>query len=199
MTDQRTQFGACQNQEVAAYLDGELDQHARSVFEEHLKQCRPCAAQLDEQKRLLNALDFALGDGEGSRLPLPKDFTEVITARAESDMSGVRRRSEHGLALRACAVLALVAFALLGGAALSESVIQPAYALARHVASIADVMGRVLYDAGAGMAVISRNVGGHLLFEAHPLILVSSFLLALALALLLLRLINGLQRTRASS
>ena len=193
MTDETVHHSACQSEEIAAYLDGELDSVVRQLFEEHLKECRSCASSLEEQKRLLCMLDFALGSGGvggETALPLPKDFAQLVAVRAESDMSGVRRSSEHGVALRVCAVLTLVSFALLGGAAMSEAVIRPASALFRQGAIILDFTWHVLYDAGAGLTVISRDFGGHLLFESHPLILLGSLLLAVALVLLLRRLGN---------
>jgi hypothetical protein len=190
--DETAHSNACQNEEIAAYLDGELDSVVRHLFEEHLKECPSCALTLEEQKRLLCALDFALGNGGGEMglLPLPKDFAQRVAVRAESDMSGVRRASEHGVALRVCAVLALVSFGLLGGAAISEAVVQPVFAIFKHVASILDFTGHVLYDAGAGLTVISRDFGGHLLFESHPLVLLFGLLLAVALVLVLRRIGN---------
>jgi hypothetical protein len=194
LTDETAHRSACQSEEIAAYLDGELDSVVRQLFEEHLKECRSCASSLEEQKRLLCMLDFALGSSGGqSALPLPKDFAQLVAVRAESDMSGVRRSSEHGVALRVCAVLTLVAFGLLGGAAMSEAVVRPTLALFRHGAIILDFTWRVLYDAGAGLTVISRDLGGHWLFESHPLVLLGSLLLAVALVLLLHR-IGSYQR-----
>lgn len=191
MTDETAHRNACQSEEIAAYLDGELDSVLRQLFEEHLKECPSCASSLEEQKRLLCMLDFALGNSGGqTSLPLPENFAQRVAVRAESDMSGVRRSSEHGVALRVCAILTLVSFALLGGAAMSEAVLRPASALFRQGAIILDFTWRVLYDAGAGMTVISRDFGGHLLFESHPLVLLGSLLLAVALVLLLHRIGN---------
>jgi predicted anti-sigma-YlaC factor YlaD len=192
LTDETAHRSACQSEEIAAYLDGELDSVVRQLFEEHLKECPSCTSNLEEQKRLLCMLDFALGGGSGGQgsLPLPKDFAQQVAVRAESDMSGVRRSSEHGVALRVCAVLTLVSFALLGGAAMSEAVVGPANALFKRGAIILDFTWHVLYDAGAGLTVISRDFGGHLLFESHPLVLLGSLLLAVALVLLLHRLGN---------
>jgi hypothetical protein len=191
--EETAHVNACQSEEIAAYLDGELDSVVRHLFEEHLKECSSCALTLEEQKRLLCALDFALGCGGGGENgvpPLPKDFAQRVAVRAESDMSGVRRASEHGVALRVCAVLALVSFGLLGGAAISEAVVQPVFSVFKHMSSILDFTGHVLYDAGAGLTVISRDLGGHLLFESHPLVLLFGLLLAVALVLLLRRIGN---------
>ncbi|MBV9211845.1 MAG: zf-HC2 domain-containing protein, partial [Acidobacteria bacterium] len=93
--------GCCRSEEIAAYLDGELDARAVEIFEEHLKACRDCSQELQDQRRLLCALDFALSEHEPA-LALPQNFAEVVATNAESDMSGVRLRSEHRRALRWC-------------------------------------------------------------------------------------------------
>src|SRR5215212_8395803 len=94
----------CGSNEVAAYLDGELGTGALLAFEEHLKQCRSCAEKLEEQRRLLRTLDMAFS--EEKTLRLPADFARVVTAHAQTDMSGVREKQERGRALQLCAALA---------------------------------------------------------------------------------------------
>ena len=54
---------------------------------------------------------------ESAEIPVPRDFSRMVAARATSDMRGVRTRSENRKALTICVVLALVGFALLGAAA----------------------------------------------------------------------------------
>src|SRR6267142_439926 len=100
----------CQIEQIAAYLDGELDDALGSRFEAHIRECSTCGAELIEQRRLLCALDSVLS--RGSELPLPTNFARIVAARAESDMSGVRERCEHGRALRLCLILAAASFAL---------------------------------------------------------------------------------------
>jgi Putative zinc-finger len=182
----------CRSEDVAAYLDGELTDAARSQFERHVAECAPCTEQLSEQRRLLCALDFALS-AERS-LPLPADFARVVAAHAQSDMSGVRARSENRRALWLCLLLAALAAVLIGGAAMSESVLAPIWALAKPAATVLAFFGRVLYNIGAGLAVISR-LGGRLLFESRPLGLFGCLLLGAALALLP-RLIISYHRAR---
>jgi hypothetical protein len=179
---------ACQSEETAAYLDGELDHAARTQFEQHIKLCSPCAEQLREQKRLLCALDFALG-GE-SALPLPPaNFARVVAAHAQSDMSGVRAHSEHKRALWLCAMLAGASALLIGAAALSESVVTPLRAITKPLAMIVGFFWHTIYNASAGVVVISR-VSGHLLFESRPLGVVGALLLVAALGLLPLLIIS---------
>ena len=173
---------ACANEDVAAYLDGELDGVACALFEGHVQECATCAAKLHEQRRLLCALDFALGESSLS-LPLPRNFAQVVATRAQADMSGMRSRSEHRRALRLCAGLALLAFALLGVAA-GRSVFQTARIIAGYVVSAGDLAGHALYQTGAGFALISRSVGGHLIFESNAFALPVLLMLAAALVLL---------------
>ncbi|MGB8510894.1 MAG: zf-HC2 domain-containing protein, partial [Pyrinomonadaceae bacterium] len=95
---------------TAAYLDGELEAAASSVFELHLKECGDCSAALAEQRRLLCLLDAAFDQTFEKRFAPPKDFTRVVRARAQTDMTGVRTRSERTLALKICVALAALAF-----------------------------------------------------------------------------------------
>jgi len=176
-------------EDIAAYLDGELDVAARSSFEQHIKECSSCAVNLRDQKRLLCALDFALG-GEGALPVPPENFAHVVAAHAQSDMRGLRARSEHKRALLLCAALVVVSALLIGGAmALNESVVAPLQAITKPVATIIGFLLHTLYNAGAGLAIISR-VGGHLLFESRPLGLMGGLLLIAALALLPRLIIN---------
>jgi anti-sigma factor RsiW len=175
------------SEEIAAYLDGELDSSARSCFEQHVKECSDCTEQLQEQRRLLCALDFALG-GERSML-MPDDFARVVAAHAQSDMSGVRAHAEHKRAFYLCALLMALSALLIGGAALSESVLARVWAVVKPAATILSFLWHTLYNAGAGVAVVSR-LSGHLLFESRPLGLLGCLLLVAALALLPRLIIN---------
>jgi anti-sigma factor RsiW len=189
-----TPDNTCRSEEIAAYLDGELTDAARSAFELHVAECAPCAEHLREQRRLLCALDFAFSSEQA--LPIPKDFARVVAAHAQSDMSGVRARSENRRAFCFCLLLAAVAAILIGSAALSESALAPLWALAKPAAVVVAFFGRMLYNVGAGLAVFSR-LGGRLLFESRPLALTVCLLLVAALALLP-RLIINYHRARIS-
>ena len=182
----------CQSDHIAAYLDGELDDVVRTALEEHFKQCSTCHAELAEQQLLLRTLDSTFGGS--SSLPLPNDFARVVAARAESDMSGVRDRREHRLALRLCAGLALVAFALLGVAS-SGVVLGFGRRLTGHVASAFDIGWTTIYDAVTGLTIISRMLGKW--FLPGSLLAGSIAFILLGIALLLLsRLIANYHRTR---
>lgn len=184
----------CRSNEVAAYLDGELQQGALLAFEEHLKECRSCTQKLEEQRRLLCTLDMAFG--EEKVVTLPTDFARVITAHARADMSGVRERHERRRALRLCIALSLFSSALLGGAALNDSVFEPVRVFGRVAGAAFGIVWRAVYDAGAALAVVMR-LTGRFAFESHPVSILGYILLAAALVLLL-RLIRSYHRARVT-
>lgn len=183
----------CRSEAIIAYLDGELDASSLARLEQHIEGCSQCAADLRVQRRMLNELNFALMDEPS--IEMPKNFAQIVAARAQSDMSGVRAASERKRALRLCVVLATISFALLGGAALSESVFAPLRAIWKGGVALFSFLGHALYDAGAGVAVISRGLGGRLLFESRGLGLLVLLLLAVSL-FALKRLIVRYHRTR---
>lgn len=189
-----TDNAVCGSEEIVAYLDGELDGGALARFERHVGDCDACAEALSRERQLLRELDCALAIEP--QLELPKNFAEVVAARAQADLSGVRRAPERRRALRLCAVLACAAFALTGGAALTDGVVAPLSAVWKFGGAVASFLGHALYDAGAGFAVISRGVGGRLLFGSRGAGALVLLLFVLAL-LMLRRLITGYHRARA--
>src|SRR5207253_8948701 len=101
-------------EDVAAYLDGELDNAALEVFEGHVKTCAGCAQELRTQRQLLCTLNRAFE--ESGAFELPQDFARLVATHAESDVTGLRGRGERRRAFKVCAVLALLSFALLAAA-----------------------------------------------------------------------------------
>lgn len=154
----------CPHEEIAAYLDGELSGAGLISFEDHLDGCGECAAELRDQRQLLCTLDVAFSQSRS--FELPQDFSRVIAAHAESDLSGMRHKSERRLALKVCAVLAAFSFALMG-TAWRATLLEPARSFAHAARGLFEVAWRTLYDAGTGLAVIIRvlsraGVSGHL-------------------------------------
>jgi anti-sigma factor RsiW len=171
----------CQLEDVAAYLDGELDGAALDTFEEHLKACADCTAQLRTQRQLLCTLDFAFS--EPRPFELPHDFTRVVAAHAENDLSGMREWPERRRALQLCAVLALGSFALLGAAS-RTLVLDPVRSFLRVTGSLAGLLWQAVYDAGMGLAVVVRVVGRALLLGPHGLWLLPALAFIISLSLL---------------
>ncbi len=170
----------CRKDQIAAYLDGELDAGAGSLVERHVKNCRVCEAELNAQRLFILELDFALA--LPPELPVPPNFAEIVAARAESDMSGVRNGIEHRRALRFCMILALTSFALLGAAA-SKAVFFSGQAIVVKVLGILGLLWMTLHDAAVGLAVISRVVSAGMIPES-PFAGLAALFLALAVILL---------------
>ena len=181
----------CRTEDVAAYLDGELSGAASESFEAHLKTCARCTTELRTQRQLLCTLDLAFSERS---FELPRNFSRIVAAHAESDLSGMRKKSERRRAFQLCALLALLAFALLGAAS-GALVFQPARSFLRLAGSLLDLVWRALYDAGTGAAVIVRLVGRALILAPYGsgLFLVLLFVIAIAL---LPRLIANYHRTK---
>lgn len=172
---------SCRIEDVVAYLDGELDSTSLESFEAHVKACARCAAELRSQRQLLCTLDSAFGNSR--TFELPRDFTRVVAAHAQSDVSGMRRKSEGRRALQLCAILALVSFALLG-AATRATVFEPVRTFARITASVLDLVWRTVYDAGTGLAVIVRVVSRAMFLDSSGLILLAILPFAIVVVLL---------------
>jgi anti-sigma factor RsiW len=174
----------CPLEEVAAYLDGELEGNALETFEAHLKTCASCASELRVQRQLLCTLDFAFN--ESRAFELPHNFTRVVAAHAEHDLSGMRRKGERRRAVQLCAILGLISFGLLGAAS-RTLVFDPVRSFFRVAGSLFGLLWQAVFDAGTGVAVIVRVVGRAAVLGPHSLWLFVA--LALIISLLLLPLL----------
>jgi anti-sigma factor RsiW len=184
---------ACDCADVAAYLDGELGVAEGEAFERHVASCQACSAALAEQRRLLCLLDAAFARAQ-KKVELPEDFVRVVKARAQTDMTCVRRASERRLAALVVAALALVACALLG-ARFASAGLAPLRAAAGAALSVADMILHTLAETAAGLLFILRGVGRLLATEPRGGGALVFLLLACALAALL-RLVSDYHRER---
>ena len=198
MNDHARTIAAGENREatspcldVAAYLDGELDAEGGARFEAHTKLCARCADALNEQRRLLCVLDAAFNDSH-RQLQLPENFTEIVKAHAQSDMSSVRRRSERRRAVLLSAGLAALSFVLLGWRAWDE-LFAPLGSVASVAATMFDMAANAFGEAAAGVALMLRVLGGQFLEEPGAASVGAYIVVALA-AVLLFRLIAGYHR-----
>lgn len=194
MTEPRETLAACAHADsAAAYLDGELDQRAADLFEAHARACSHCSAAVGEQRRLLCMLDTAFRPGARAReVDVPHDFARVVTARARTDMCGVRTPSERAFSVKLSLGLAAVTSVLLAASA-GDSVLATAAQLARGAAGAASMILHALVDAGEGASVILGALGGRLV-AGHGAPAALYWLLLAGALLLLLRLIRGYHR-----
>src|SRR5437667_11952825 len=173
----------CQPDQIAAYLDNELSGATLQDFEAHLKRCSSCQIELRTQQQLLCTLDAAFK----TRFDLPSDFTRIVKARAESDVSGMRQKTERRRALQVTAMLAAASFALLG-TAWQGSILKPIQSIARVARSLFDLAWQTIYDAATGMTVILRLLSQAIILNPHRsgLLLLLAFLIAFSLLPLLI-------------
>jgi hypothetical protein len=181
----------CQREEIVAFIDGELDPSAAEAFEEHLQGCEQCRSELTEQRLFLCELDAAMAGPPV--VPMPGNFARIVAAHAQTDMRGVRSRTENKRALRFIIVLSIVGFSLLG-ASTSNLLIAGVRALTLNVLGLAGFIWRTGFETAESAAVIFRVVSRKLFIESGSLGLL---VVCLCLALLVLsRLIASYHRTR---
>jgi anti-sigma factor RsiW len=189
----RVQQKICQKNLIAAYVDGELSDVATAIFEQHIEDCAECRTELRAHRVFVCELDAVLA-GEVD-IPVPADFSKVIATRARSDMRGVRTATEHKKAIAISIVLALIGFGLLSATARDNVFV----VIGRFVAGVFSLTGfvaGVVYDAVAGLVVISRVLGHKIVNENGSFAVV---LVVLGAGVLLLsRLIYDYHRTGAT-
>lgn len=153
----------CLRYQIIAYIDGELSEREDLEFENHLLVCRACAAELNEQKKMLVALDFALEDDK-SGIELPENFTRVVVANAESKVNGLRRPQERFKALFVCAGLFLLV--LLGLGEETNSVLTTFEKFFEQVMAVGGFAFHLIHDIAVGIAVVSRSLCNRFVFSS---------------------------------
>jgi anti-sigma factor RsiW len=182
----------CESENIAAYIEGDLDGDVRASLEEHIKVCGQCAAELRDQRVFMCELDSALASPFD--LAVPANFAQMVAVNAESDMRGVRDRAEHKRALRYCIVLGMAAFALLGFAA-SKALLLSARAISAKAFGILGFFAKTAFDAASGVTVISRVLGRGLIADSG-LVGLAGFVLVILAIILLTFLLSRYHRTR---
>ena len=182
----------CEPENIAAYIEGELDTTARLTLEEHIKDCDRCVLELQEQRRFMCELDSAFRSP--FQLAVPPNFAQVVAVHAESDMRGVRNSAEHKRALQFCILLGLAAFILLGAAA-SKAEIAGAASAINKVAGILSLIARSTYEAAAGLAAMARLLSRSVV-SASPITSIAGLVVIVIAIGLLSRLVIRYHRTR---
>ncbi len=153
---------ACPNDEIAAYIDGELSPCEELDLEMHLAVCSSCKERLNEQKKLLCALDFALENEK--EIKLPANFTKVVVANAESKVSGLRRPQERFKAFFICATLFLLVLLGLGGE--TETVLNSFVEFGEQVLAVGGFVFHLIYDFAFATAIILRSLSHQIIFNS---------------------------------
>jgi anti-sigma factor RsiW len=143
----------CPRKEIAAYLDGDLNPREEFDLELHFAGCPTCTAELNEQKKLLCALDFALENEH--EIELPENFTKVVVATAESNVQGLRCPRERNRALFVCAALFLVVF--LGLGAETSKTLATMGAVTEQFLAVGSFIVHFIHDITIASTVIFRS------------------------------------------
>ena len=162
----------CPAEEIAAYIDGELDSFCKLELETHLAGCEICALELNQQKQFLSSLDHSLRHEK--EFDLPANFTKSIVANAESTVSGLRRPRELFNALFICAGLAL--FVLFAAGAEGSKLFSGFSAIVEQIAAVGGFFGHLVYSVFVGLAIIVRTFAAQFQFGASAVIAVSVIL-----------------------
>lgn len=177
--------------EIAAFLDGELAARDEAAFERHLPACAVCARRLNEQKRLLHALNSAFAPEKN--FDLPADFVNKIVVRAESNVAGLRCGDERKRALIIVAALFLsgVAIGFVGKKSGFLPVVFDGFW--RSLAVVGGFLFNFCYDFGLALVIALRAVARF--FAADSLVFGGFLIVLLVVSLVALsRLLLGYAR-----
>lgn len=144
----------CPREEIAAYLDGEISPRREIELEMHFAVCSVCNEELNVQKKLLCALDSVLLTER--EVELPKNFTKIVIAKAESNVSGLRRPQERRNAFYICAALFLPLLIWFG--AETEAVLMTFRNFGEQIFAVGGLVFHLIYDLAVGFAVILRSL-----------------------------------------
>lgn len=164
--EKKSEIELCPQDDIAAYVDGELSSQQSDDLERHLARCPSCRFSLREQRQFLAALSASL-EAENT-LDLPDDFTKKIVSNAESSVTGLRRPHERFTAIFISAALFLFAIFALGG---------ETFAVASAMGSIGEqlwAVGSFLFKFAAniafGVTVILRALASQFSASAVPIL-----------------------------
>jgi len=152
----------CPSDEIASYIDGELDPMRELELDAHFMQCAACTHELNQQKQFLCELDYSLKH-EGD-LDLPANFTKTIVANAESAVSGLRRPRERFNAIFICAGLFLFVLFALGTDALR--MLDGVSAVLEQLSALGGFLGHLVFSVFIGISIILRSFAAQIRFDA---------------------------------
>lgn len=167
----------CPVEDIAAYIDSELDAVREVEIEAHFAACDHCSFELNLQKQFL--CDVTSGLRQESDIDLPPDFARKVAVNAESSVSGLRRSRERFNAVFICAGLALFALFALGAEA--GNLLNLAYGLIEQIAAVGSFFGQLVYLFFIGVAIVLRTITAPAGFEVTAAIAFAALCVAAAL------------------
>lgn len=153
----------CPREEIAAYIDGELSSSEEMDLDLHLTNCKTCSDELNSQKKVSTTLEILLED-KADDFELPANFTKVITAKAESNVSGLRQPKERLSAFIIFAVL--IALVVVGLGSRIDTVWFAFGKIAGQMMVVGGFVWHVIIDIGIVISVILRALSQHFIYSS---------------------------------
>jgi anti-sigma factor RsiW len=178
--EQLTKF-ECPTEDIAAYIDGELDLARELELDSHFTVCGSCSKELNQQKQFLCGLNSGLQ--QERELELPENFTKQVVVNAESTVSGLRRPVERFNAFFICTGLFLVVLIAAGTEA--GKVFGGVSALFEQAAIVGGFFGHLIYALFVGVAIVLRSLASQVMVDQ---LLAVSFMAVLAAGIFLISL-----------
>ena len=162
----------CPSDEIASYIDGELDLMSELELDAHFAECSVCAGELNQQKQFLCELDSSLKFEND--LALPANFTKTVVANAESTVSGLRRPREQFNAIFICAGLLLFVLFALGADA--GKVFNGFSVVFDQIMAVGGFFGHLVYSIFIGVAIIMRSFAAQVRSEVVIMVVLAASL-----------------------
>ena len=144
----------CPSEEIGAYLDAELSPERAAALEDHFAECAVCRDELNSQKAFLLELSRSLE--AGASLELPKNFARAVVTKAESSVTGLRKRSERIAAFSIIGVLVLLA--VIGFAGDPSRAYSDAARPLGNVGAFLDIAAGLLYSVAFAVGFVAKKV-----------------------------------------
>lgn len=167
----------CPVEDIAAYIDGELDAAREAEIEVHFAACDECRLELNLQKQFL--CDVTSGLQREDAIELPRDFAKKIAVSAGSSVSGLRRPRERFNALFICSALALFALFALGTEA--GNWLNLTYRAFDQIVAVGAFFGQLVYSFFVGVAIVLRTFAARTSFEMLAAIMFAVFCVAITI------------------
>lgn len=167
----------CPVDEIAAYIDGELDTARELEVGAHFDVCKECSRELNSQKQFLCGLNSGLRNE--AEFELPANFTRSIIANAESSVSGLRQPAERFNALFIFSSLFLFVLFVMGPDA--GRLFQGIVSALDQTAIVGGFFGHLVYSLFLGITIILRSLASQLSFDGITALAVTAAFLITSL------------------
>ncbi len=171
----------CPREEIVAYIDGELSAADEINLDLHFSNCKICTKELNAQKKVSTTLEILLED-KAKDIKIPANFTKIVTAKAESNVCGLRHPKERSSAFFISAVLILLV--VVGSSTEIQTVWFAVDKFTHQFLTVGSFIWHIVLDIAIVFTVILRSLSQHFVYSsAFTLILILAVFAMTALIL----------------